>query len=375
MTNTSITEDIREMHNQRVLVVGSGPSGLAVAACLQRENVLFDLVDRSGTIGGAYRLIRPDLTLLSLARNVGLPGLRFISASRYPTVLAYRDYLQRYADVHRLQTIAAEVARIDRVGNLFEVQFTKSELVRSYGAVVVATGMFSSPFNPHLPGLINLPLSDSSQISCLHSSNWLGPGTCIGRRVLVVGGGTSGVEISESCAARGIRVMLSVKRRVRLIPKNFLGIDLHNLSYHLLQFAPAWFLADYCSGRLVTPPVDRGFRRFCRAGLISLAGPICGFADKTAVFADGRQEIIDVVIFATGYRFDYPFLPRNVLPIPQGALSRNPGRTNWWPGLFVIGYRCMKTASSEFLRGIAKDAPIVARNVRNHLRELNSGNT
>ena len=37
----------------QVLVIGAGPAGLAVAACLKREGVPFRLVDRRGATGGA----------------------------------------------------------------------------------------------------------------------------------------------------------------------------------------------------------------------------------------------------------------------------------------------------------------------------------
>lgn len=343
---------VHDHPTRRALVVGAGPAGLAVAYCLRAWGVRFDLVDRRGAPGGAYRLIRPDLTLLSVARNASLPGLRFDPGTRYATAGAYRDYLVRYARAHGLEPRTAEVASLERSGPGYSVWFADGGEPVPFGAVVVATGMFDHPHAADIPGLPAPAGQGDGSPTVLHSATWPGATPYRGGQVLVLGGGTSGVELAEDCAAAGVAVTLSARRAVRLLPKRLAGLDVHQAGYHLMRFAPRSVVERYCAGRLPTLPVDRGFRGHVRAGRVRLAGPVLRFEGRTAVFQDGGREGFDAVALATGYRFKVPFLPAGSAPSP---------------GIFFVGHRCARTVSSEFLKGIAADAPVVARRVVDHL--------
>jgi putative flavoprotein involved in K+ transport len=338
---------------------------MATAACLQRERVEFDLIDRRGECGGAYRRMYDGLELLSPACYAQLPGLPIHGSvspiGEYVTAPQYRQYLAEYAQHFRLQPSAKEVQLIVRTTAGLRVSFTDSDQPAEYSAVVVATGMFDAPFVPKIEGLI------SATCETLHSRDWPGPARFAKRRVLVVGGGMSGVEIAEECARAGVDVTLSSRRRIRLIPRRFFGREIHHWVHLVSHRLPLWTLGSFCDRLPALPAFDRGFREFCAAGKIALKPELLNLSERSAEFSDGSRDDVDAVVFATGYRFQTPFLSSEVARGSRGQPLVNKNQSRTWPNLFFIGFPCARIMPSEFLRGIALDAPVVARRIRSIL--------
>jgi putative flavoprotein involved in K+ transport len=372
---------------RRVLVIGAGPAGLAVAACLKREGVSTHLVDRRGQAGGAFLTMYPGITLLSPARYTSLPGLRLDCAGEYVTVPEYRAYLERYAAHHGLTPQQAEVLRVERRGRGFLVHFAGAETPDFYDAVVVATGMFDHPVWPAVPGLCATAMSavggraaadtavahspglTDGNLEVLHAHDWPGPEPFRGRRLLIVGGATGAVELAEEYARGGSAVTVSARSGIRIAPQRLLGRDLHDYAYLLLDKIPGWLAKSYCSRRPTLPGTDLGFKRYRREGLIRVRGALQRVEGKRVFFSGGDSDEFDAVVLATGYQFRTPFLPeeevaRGEAGHPVGA----GGESLSWPGLYLVGMPCGRTLASEFLRGIAQDAPEVARKIRARLR-------
>ena len=87
-------------------------------------------------------------------------------------------------------------------------------------AVVAATGSFRDGYLPDVPG------RSEFRGRVLHSSDYRNPGPFVGQRVVVVGGGNSGVQIAVELA-RVACVSLAVRRRVWFVSQRVLGRDLH----------------------------------------------------------------------------------------------------------------------------------------------------
>jgi hypothetical protein len=347
------------------LVIGAGPAGLAVAACLGEAGIAADLVDRRGAPGGAFLGISPETRLLSLASHLGLPGLPCEPGSLYTTAGAYRAYLGRYAEHHGLAPRSSAVSSVERHGDRFEARFD-GELSAGYSAVVVATGIFDHPVLPDIPGLY----ARTTGPEVIHAREYTSAKARAARRVLVLGAGVSAVQIAEGCATSGIPVTLSSRRPVRTYPQRLLGVDLNNLAYHLTAWVPANVLCRVRRGSSSLPSVDGGFRRLRRSGRIDLRGPITAVTPRGAVFADGAAVEFDLIVLATGYRYLTPFLPPEVERTRDGLPRMLGGESVSWPGLYFAGLECGLTLSGGTLRGIAKDAPLLARRVAARVRAL-----
>src|SRR5204862_8150587 len=109
------------------------------------------------------------------------------------------------------------------------------------------------------------------------------------------------------------------------------------------------------------PGTDRGFAKLRRQGAIVVRGELRRVDGTRAEFADGARAEIDLVVLATGYQHATPFLPGDLERTPRGAARCKASESVSHRGLFFVGSPCARTAASQVLYGIARDAGGVAR--------------
>src|ERR1700744_1658116 len=94
------------------LVIGAGPAGLAVAACLKKQEVPFLVVDRASTVGSSWRHYYDRLHLHTDRSHSALPYLSFPKGtSRYPSRAQVIGYLERYARHFQIEPYYGEEVR------------------------------------------------------------------------------------------------------------------------------------------------------------------------------------------------------------------------------------------------------------------------
>ncbi len=355
----------------RVLIVGAGPAGLACAASLAARGVSPLLVDRTGVAGGAYARMDPALVMSTPSALVGLPGLPAPRTAPYLTAAAYHAYLEAYADHHRLVPEPAQVTAVARVGRGYRVRLLSETRTSSdadpgphrdldVDAVVLATGMFDWPVRPTLVGLPADGPADAARPRVVHAAAWRKADARAGQRVLIVGGATSAVEVAEAYARAGADEQLSVRDRVAISPATVLGRDLTAWVMPLLARLRPALARGFCAGRRAVPAADRGFGAFRRAGRIAVVPAVARFDGRAAILVDDRRLTVDVVILATGYRHPVAPGPADLARDDRGLPRTRDGESRSHPGLFVIGAPCSRRAASQYLYGMARDAPAIA---------------
>jgi putative flavoprotein involved in K+ transport len=335
-----------------VVVIGGGPAGLAAAAMLRERGADVRLIDRDGDVGGAYARMDPEIVMTSPARLVGLPGLPFAAAGPYATAREYRDYLRAYAAHHALVPEAGVVASVVPAGTGYRIELVggANETINAL-SVVVASGMFDFPILPELPGAPSIPT--------IHAQQWRNALATAGKRIVVVGGASSAIEIAEACAERRCAVTLAA-RRVAIGPAKVLGVDPAFAVFPVLaRTRPRRF----CDGEITVPGVDRGFKAACRRGAIAVRREPIRIDGVRVGFADGTDAEADLVVFATGYRHAAPFLPADLARTPRGGPRCEHGESMSHRGLYFVGTPCARSAASQYLYGIARDAPAVAERI------------
>lgn len=113
----------------------------------------------------------------------------------------------------------------------------------------------------------------------------------------------------------------------------------------LISLSPSWFillLVFVTIRRALSqhPTINDELPNRIISGLVKVKGNVKEFTERAAIFEDGsREDDIDVVIFATGYSFDFPFLKdvvkvvKNKIPLYKNVFPPNLEK----PTLAIIG--------------------------------------
>ena len=364
-----------------VVICGAGASGLSAAAMLRKRGVESLIVEKSDRIAPSWRGRYDGLRLNTLGWMSRLPGLAPGWGPReFPSREAYIDYLERYAEHHRLRIqFDTEVSRLDREQGLWRLETSRGPLRSRFA--VVATGYELVPKLPDVPGI------ESYTGELIHSSRFRSAAEFSGRDVLVVSAGVTGSEVAfflaEAGAARvrvAVRTPPNILRRCRFgIPLNPVGPVLNRLPSAIGDRVTALSqrmifgdLSDYglsrppkgvlssLRERRIGPIIDDGFVEAVKAGRIEIVPALEAFDERDVILAGGERIRPDAVIAATGYERGLENLVGHLDVIgehgePQainGATHKNA------PGLFFVGY---VVTLGGHLRGIRLESKKVAR--------------
>jgi putative flavoprotein involved in K+ transport len=343
------------------IVIGAGQAGLAAGYRLQRAGAPFVILEASDEPGGSWPHYYDSLRLFSPARFSSLPGMPFPGdPERYPARDEVVAYLRSYAVRFQLPVVAgARVETVVRDGELFHVRTVDGRSYQS-DSLIGATGAFHRPHLPQLPGQEQF----GGELS--HSFSYRRSEPFAAQRVVVVGGGNSAVQIATELA-RVARVSLAVREPVRFVSQRPYGRDVH-FWWSLLRFdtsplesPQARLFARLASGK--GPRVlDAGiYRQALAAGAPDTRPMFSRFTEAGVVWADGAEEPVDTVIFATGYRPNLDYLaPLGALDDAGQPLQRH-GVSTVVPGLGFVGLSNQRTFASAALRGVGADAAVVVR--------------
>jgi putative flavoprotein involved in K+ transport len=202
------------------LVVGGGQAGLAMSEHLSDCGVPHLVLERH-RIAERWRSERWDsLVANGPAWHDRFPGMKFpdTDPNGFPDKEAVADYFVAYAEKIaapiRCGVEVMEVQRnVGRPGFCVET----SDGVIEANHVVAATGPFQQPILPAIA-------SDDTEITQIHSNAYRNPGQVPEEAVLVVGAGSSGVQIADELLRSGKRVYLSVGPHDRP-PRSYRGLD------------------------------------------------------------------------------------------------------------------------------------------------------
>ncbi|MFD4261389.1 flavin-containing monooxygenase [Streptomyces sp. NPDC058534] len=344
------------MEHADVAVIGAGQSGLAAAHALSQQRLRPVVLEASGRAAGSWPKYYDSLTLFSPARYSSLPGMAFPGADpdRYPHRDEVVAYLSAYAD--RLDAdirTGRRVTAVRQAGAGFEVEIEGGGRLAAR-AVVAASGSFTRPHRPALPGL------EGFTGTVLHAAQYRHPEPFAGQRIVVVGAGNSAVQIATELA-RFATVTLAGRNPVKFARQRILGRDLHFwLRRTGLDIAPL--------GRLVrTPPtqlvIDDGhYSAALAAGRPDRRPVFTGADGARLLWPDGSREKVDSVLLATGYRAHLPYLTGLEGALDDSGLPRHAeGIATRVPGLTFVGLEWQRSLSSNSLRGVGRDAARIAR--------------
>ncbi len=210
------------MANEEVeaLVVGGGQAGLAMSEHLSRCGVSHLVVERS-RIAERWRSERWDsLVANGPTWHDRFPGLEFagLGPDDFASKEQVADYLVSYAEkIAAPIRCGVEVTSVRRNIGRAGFRAETSDGTIDCRFVVAATGPFQNPIVPKI-------VPDDAALLQIHSSAYRNPDGLPEGAVLIVGAGSSGVQIADELLRAGRRVYLSVGPHDRP-PRRYRGRD------------------------------------------------------------------------------------------------------------------------------------------------------
>jgi len=313
-------QSVEKHHRRRAAVLGGGPSGIQAAGQLMNRDFHVTVYERHGQLGGIwcyekndhlsqqspYQGVKPFLPLevspvyKEMRTNVtfqsmGIDGfpvprqeeIRFVHRSEI------LDYLNAY--VRHLQQEYPDLAEYRLNSNIESVTYDHgwsviscaqgNTLHEKFDVLVVATGAF------HKPSVSNLHDPEFEGV-CFHSLYYDDPAVLDNRTVLIVGGKNSARDVYWDAMERARHVVLASPTEK----------DRNNVVF----------------------PEDRHSKIQEKSTFVGRVKRIR--KDGTVIHTNwqGQDEVlrgigIDMIIYCTGYKREFPFLPEELQPISMAS--------------------------------------------------------
>jgi cation diffusion facilitator CzcD-associated flavoprotein CzcO len=311
------------MTHTPIVIVGAGPAGIAAAVSLRDRSLNSVIVDRADQVATSWRGRYEKLKLNTSKYFSHLPRRRYPPGTpMFPTRSEVADYFERHARQSGIALqLSTNVMRIDPEPNGWRLATSSGDMRANH--VVVATGFENTPHIPEWPGM------GGFTGELLHSSAYHNPAPYEGKRILVVGSGSSGMEIAHDLAAGGAdRVWLAVRTPPNIltragpggIPGDLMAIALYHapvgVGDAIARFVQRRTIGDLTEFGLPMP--DEGLFTRARRNLaptivdmdvitavrdrsVHVVKTIDSFDHNTVSLVDGTRLQPDAVICATGY--------------------------------------------------------------------------
>lgn len=327
----------------KVAVIGGGPTGIGVGRELIEGGIDFDLFEAASDFGGVWNSEAPcgrtydSLHLISPKFNTQVPD--FPMPEDYPVypnhhlMLRYIRSYARHFGLYNHVRFNAPITSLTKEGDGWRLKSGDGHDAL-YSLVVVCTGLHREPLfpEPATPG------SFTGEV--LHARDYKSLDQLRGKRVLVVGGGNSGCDFAADAVHSATAVYHSTRRGYYYQPKFIagkptpqwmmeLGAKFKTRQETLAYIEQVFKLAGYDGTDYGLPrpdyPLD-GAHPVMNSlllyhighGDITPKGDMESFDGKQVTFKDGSSAEIDLILYATGYRRDFPFLDRDLLEWKSG---------------------------------------------------------
>ncbi|MBS1697858.1 MAG: NAD(P)/FAD-dependent oxidoreductase [Actinobacteria bacterium] len=374
------------MTTKSYAVIGAGPSGLAVMRALQKAGVSATGFEASHDVGGLWDITNPRSTMYASAHLISsrttteFTEFPMDSDVDYPGHRVLKRYFDDYADTFGLRErfrFGAAVQRLERAGDggwilratARDADGAERTSEERFDGVILANGTLAEPNVPAFPG------DFSGEI--MHTSAYKDPSQLAGRRVLIIGAGNSGCDIAVDAVHHAASVDMSVRRGYYFVPRYLFGRPSDTLNQGRPLPARLKQALDSRVLRAFTgDPVRFGFPKpdyriyeshpivntlvlnHLGQGDLRIRADVERFDADTVRFRDGSHGEYDLILLATGYALDYPFVDREHLnwtgASPRLFLNVFPPSFN---GLFVCG---MIEASGIGWQGRYEQADLIA---------------
>lgn len=296
-----------------VAIVGAGFAGIAMGVQLANLGVPFTIYERRAEVGGVWSIntypdVRVDTVSFTYeyAFEKKYPWTEYFA--RQSDVRAYIDHVARKYGVYEHIRFGSDVtqARFDEPTQCWTLTVKGEESVTEAEAnvVVAASGVFATPRELSVEGVSDF----TGQI--VHTARWNEDVEYAGKKVAVIGNGSTGVQLLSKIAEKAESVTVYQRTPQWISPRTNYGVPISDELQWLIQKMPFyWNWNKYVAG-LAT--IDLRNVLMPDAEWIANGGQISKRNDMLreilvgyiSAQVDGRQDLIDKLVP------DYPPMTR-----------------------------------------------------------------
>ncbi|KAK1260093.1 putative indole-3-pyruvate monooxygenase YUCCA4 [Acorus gramineus] len=362
------------------IIVGAGPSGLAVAASLSESGVPSLVLERSDCVASLWQHRTYDRLKLHLPRQFcELPMMGFPeSFPKYPSKLQFIQYMESYASrfgIRPLFRCAVSEARYDEgLGGWRVAVEGEGEVAYVSRWLVVATGENSEAAVPELQGLERFCGG-----SVLHTSDYKTGANFDAKKVMVVGCGNSGMEVHVlpreifGMSTFGVAMALLKWLPLKAVDKFLLAMAqliLGDTNRHGLR-RPKTGPLELKNSTGKTPVLDVGTLAQIKSGKIKVVEGVKEITKRGAKFVDGKEEDFDAIILATGYKSNVPSWLKGSELFTKEGMPKTQFPNGWKgeKGLYSVGF------TRRGLLGTCSDALNIAKDISQQYLKMTTPTT
>jgi hypothetical protein len=365
----------------RYCVIGAGAAGITVAKNLKALGIPFDVIERENDVGGNWSFGQPNSSVYKSTHLLSSKPMTaytdFPIPDDYPDYLSHDQvlaYLRSYARhfgiyehiqfhtavekivgvlgtpspqsaPHREAWEQSAFGRRDSEPSLtvpteWDVTLSNGKM-RRYKGVIIANGHHWDANTPQFPGHFDG--------ETLHTKQYKTPDMLRGKRVLVVGAGNSGCDLVVEAVHHAEKVFHSTRRGYYYIPKYLFGKPVDQFNEQAVRLRVPLPIRRVVNTLLIRavlgdpqriglpkpdhkllethPIVNSQMLYHVGHGDIMPKLDVAKLCGDSVRFIDGSVEQIDLIIYATGFKINFPFIDQNYL--------------NWQgvgPGLFLHAF-------------------------------------
>ena len=324
------------MTKDKLLIIGAGPVGLAMANALKANAIPYDQVDAKSGLGGNWHSGVYDGVHLNSSRKStefgDYPMPHYYPD--FPSAQQMKDYLEDYARTkgidEGIEYGKSVTEALPQEDDSWRVTFADGEQ-RTYKGAVICNGHHWDRRMPDLPGTFAGEL--------IHSKDYTGKARLEGKRVLVIGAGNSACDIACDSARFAQSADVSMRTGYWFLPRVVFGRPINDVPiWHLPVTIQRWILRGVIYVTLgdfrkygLEKPTHRIFDRhttfgaemlhYMTLGRIKPRRGITAVNGNTVTFSDGASADYDMIVAATGFNFRFPFLPDGLVEVKNDVVQ------------------------------------------------------
>ncbi len=314
-----------------LIIIGAGPAGLRAAELAYKNDLDYIVLER-GSVGQHWRDLRPNMRLLSpclpqrdwTSISPDFPIWKFPVRRPYCSVNEFVHYLEMAQEqLHLNISEQTEVIRVLHKDNAFQV-IEASHRKWHTNHLIVASGIMNGFNFPDVPGIESNP-------HVIHSHQFKNEKEFKNKKVLILGSGNSAAELAIELAGKAM-VYLYSRHEIRYFSET-------DKLYHVRGISES-YLKELIRMEII--------RHKPNMTLKEIRG--------NRVLFDTSELIVDNIIFATGYKPNFPFLDDlNLKHSSQGYPKIDKlGQSLQYPGLYFAGPLAKKNMTSSLIHGFSR---------------------